>query len=153
MAFNFYEALTALSTAATGLLVLMQYRTQRALAAPHITGYASRVSGDELLTTIRIRPADFEIQFHKITAEGALLAAAKSDYAEGRVSYSVDGPWAKSLATPIEVLPTRFSSEATVVQFFIKPRNSSNSARISLHTRVMWLPVRYKIKAPITISS
>ena len=154
MAFKFYEALTALSTAATGLLVFMQYKTQRSLAAPYLSGSISNDSNGDLLVRLLIHPADLPVHFTKISVRNAEVSLAKTYYdLAGQGGLSVDGVWRPSLVKSIDVGPARVSNSPVPQWFFIRFRSNQSSALISLHTRVMWLPVRYKIKLPITINT
>ncbi|MBB5610397.1 MULTISPECIES: hypothetical protein [unclassified Janthinobacterium] len=154
MAFNVFEALTAISTAATGLLVFLQYKTQRALSAAYLDGSISRTRNDELLVRLKIHPAELPVQFIGISARKAEIAKFKSIYEPGgKAQFSLDGGWLESLPGPIDVAPSRVSTSPVEIWFFIKPRSTESSALISLHTRVMWIPVRYKIKLPITINT
>ncbi|WP_076569860.1 hypothetical protein [Janthinobacterium sp. TND4EL3] len=154
MAFNFYEALTALSTAATGLLVFMQFRTQRALASPFLSGSITNESNGELLVRLLIYPADLPVQFTKISAVNADVGVVKINYDPGgTVVFSLIGDWQPALVEAIDIGPARVSSSPVTQWFFIKLRSNQSSVLISLHTRVMWLPVRYKIKVAITINT
>ncbi|MFG0231775.1 hypothetical protein [Achromobacter sp. 413638] len=144
------NVITAVATAATALYAMLQFHILKGQNDPHLMGELSPY-GDKpgvYILRMRIHPATRPMRFVKVRADNAKIAEALLGVDRDGMAYfdPTAIPSAQS-ALPLELAlaPDRISSEPEMLYLFVLPRNSSKAVIIALETRIMYLPVRYKL--------
>ncbi|VVE69123.1 hypothetical protein PPN31119_03180 [Pandoraea pnomenusa] len=147
MSFDLANTETAVATAVTGLYAAMQYHFMRKQAEPHLSGFLNESKDGTLLLRLFVHPTTVPIWITKLTVSGCDLSQATQTVgSDGRYRFkAAHHPRSPALALDVRVPPDRVSTESATVMAFLAPRSAKSSFRISIHTRFMYLPVRYSI--------
>lgn len=145
------DVVTAFATAATAFFVYLQMRLQISAAAPHIDAYNDESKDGLLLIRLVIFPGVEAAHFTNASAKSADILVAKFDAIGdgGNEPSQPSTPLLRSVTVSIRTSPTRTSETPAQAYFWVKLRKEMSSVRISLHTKIMFFPVKYSAIAEI----
>ncbi|WP_334037432.1 hypothetical protein [Burkholderia gladioli] len=142
---------TAVATAATAVIMFLQYRQTAINASPYFQAVAERGASGLVRVRLLVTPGDAKFVIRSIKCPGCRLvhAEATGDGHGREYQRPLGQPSRGALSFKETIAPSRINPSETLVWFFA----STKSDRISLKIRSSRWLVRYSIQAEIRTSS
>ncbi|TKR55345.1 hypothetical protein D7I39_11020 [Allopusillimonas ginsengisoli] len=134
------------------MFALLSFVITKRQSDPYVSGSITALDDGRYILHVTIHPAQQAMRFVALSVRGAKIGKPEFDYDPclDTIKYHPSQNLSSGrLGLDISLPPAKVSLKPVERSFLIESRKSQSSWDIALHTRFMFLPVKYKITARI----